>query len=549
LRTLLSHSGRTTEDGGAALLPDLASKLPDVSADGLTWTFHLKEGIHYAPPLQATQVTAGDFIRAFRREAKIGKDFYSFYFDVIRGFDDYAAGKTDTISGLEAPDPATLLIRLATPAGDLGNRLVLAATAPIPPLASQPDAPFGVATGHDKDGYGAYLVATGPYMVEGSEKLDFSLPAKQQPKLAGFLAGHFITLVRNPSWKAASDALRAAYVDRIDIKVLPGDPTSIQKMVTTGAADLDLNGNPPEQPLFDLANKVRSDPSLGSVHVARRDFVRYASFNVAVPPFDDVHIRRAFNFAVNKERIQQILGGPLDGAIAGHVALDSVENNLLIAYDPYHTAQDAGDVALAKAEVRQSRYDKNHDGVCDAAVCRDVLGLSIGFGSFPGVGKEVARDVLPLGIHIRAVAETSDKLFPAISDPKTHTPLALTIGWGKDYLNASNFFVPLFSRNQLPGNDHSLLGATPAELRGWGYKVASVPAVDDRINQCLGLYGNTQIQCWASLDQYLTEQIVPWVPLLFEQNIYLTSTRVVAYSFDQFSNAPSLDRLAVRPGS
>ena len=49
LRTLLSYNGKTTAEGGADVQPDLASALPEQSADGLTWTFTLKPGVKYAP--------------------------------------------------------------------------------------------------------------------------------------------------------------------------------------------------------------------------------------------------------------------------------------------------------------------------------------------------------------------------------------------------------------------------------------------------------------------------------------------------------------------
>jgi ABC-type transport system substrate-binding protein len=67
LRTLLSYNGQSTSGGGTLLRPDLAAALPEVSADGLTWTFHLRAGLHYAPPLQSTEITAGDFIRSVER--------------------------------------------------------------------------------------------------------------------------------------------------------------------------------------------------------------------------------------------------------------------------------------------------------------------------------------------------------------------------------------------------------------------------------------------------------------------------------------------------
>jgi hypothetical protein len=91
--------------------------------------------------------------------------------------------------------------------------------------------------------------------------------------------------------------------------------------------------------------------------------------------------------------------------------------------------------------------------------------------------------------------------------------------------------------------------ATPAQLRSWGYAVTTVPAVDDRIDQCLRLTGSAQLQCWASLDQYLMEEVVPWAPYAFESKVMVVSPRIVAFSFDQFANHPSLDRIALRPGS
>lgn len=555
LRTLLSHSGHPTDQGGANLQPDLAVKMPDVSADGMTWTFKIRRGIHYGPPLANVTVSAQDFVRALQREARIGKDFYSFYFDPIRGFEDYASGKSDSISGLETPDAQTLVIHLTQPTGDLGYRLVLPGTAPIPPSPADPSSPFGVAAGHDESGYGKYLVSTGPYMVEGADKLNFSLPAKQQPSLLGLSPGKLITLVRNPSWSATADPLRAGYPDRIEIRFPEGDQTAIAKLATTGASDVDLDYQPPIRSTLALAASVRSSPTQGSVFVGSRDFVRYVSMNLAVPPFDDIHVRRAVNFAINKARIQALDGGPFAGTIAGHTAFDSMENNLLVAYNPFKTPGNTGSVDLARQEMAQSRYDKNHDGICDAAACKNIVGLTIANPMLPlfvPIGEEIAHDLLPIGLGVRSTPKNPGMVFGTLSDPKKHAALALTTGWGKDFLNASNFIVPLFSRDQIgksSGANYSLLGATPQELAGWGYSVHSVPSIDDRITQCLRIQGAGETQCWTTLDQYITERVVPWAPLLFESKVLILSTRVVAFSFDQFANLASLDRIALKPGS
>ena len=110
LRTLMSYKGVPTADGGTQLFPDLAAAAPTVSDDQLTWTYQLKPGVHYGDPFTDVTVTAQDFIRALEREAnpKANVGGYSFYYSVIKGFDDFASGKADTISGLSAPDDSTL---------------------------------------------------------------------------------------------------------------------------------------------------------------------------------------------------------------------------------------------------------------------------------------------------------------------------------------------------------------------------------------------------------------------------------------------------------
>ena len=90
LRTLLSYNGRPTDQHGSTVYPDLAARMPEVSTEGLTWTFEVKRGIHYAPPLEDTEITArepgprpdrsapragpGLRVRAARRGSRHGTD-------------------------------------------------------------------------------------------------------------------------------------------------------------------------------------------------------------------------------------------------------------------------------------------------------------------------------------------------------------------------------------------------------------------------------------------------------------------------------------------
>lgn len=112
-RTLYSYNGKPTEDGGAELLPDLAAGIPEVSSDGLRWTFRLRTGLRYAPPFAEMEIVAADFVQALEREARVGQNAYAYHYPVIRGFDDYAHGDADSIVGLETPDPDTLVVAAA----------------------------------------------------------------------------------------------------------------------------------------------------------------------------------------------------------------------------------------------------------------------------------------------------------------------------------------------------------------------------------------------------------------------------------------------------
>jgi hypothetical protein len=130
-------------------------------------------------------------------------------------------------------------------------------------------------------------------------------------------------------------------------------------------------------------------------------------------------------------------------------------------------------------------------------------------------------------------------------------PLGLGGGWGYDYLNASTFFVPLFYGPAVSGvpamnNNVSLLGAAPDQLRGWGYRVGSVPSIDAKIEECLPVLGGAQARCWAEADQLLMEKVVPLVPYLFLTHVRTVSARVARYSFSQATSLPALDHIALK---
>jgi len=393
-------------------------------------------------------------------------------------------------------------------------------------------------------------VASGPYMVEGSAALDFSLPPDQQRPASGLVPGKAITMLRNPAWERASDGLRGAYVDRIEVSV-GGTSEQAAAAIDAGRSDLVLSAGPFPQAPPDQVRAYQADPAKGIVSVETRDAVRYVGLNLAVPPLDDVHVRKAINLVVNKSRLQEIWGGPTATEIIGHVALNSLENDLLLNYDPYATPGHAGDVEAARKEMALSRYDRDGDGMCDGPVCSNLLALGFDdsvVATNPPLSRQIQTDLRAIGIGLQLQLMPPGELFARALDPTNHVALILTALWGKDYLNASSYFVPLFAAGGIGTGNFSLLGATPEQLRKWEYHVTDVPSVDDRIGACLVQTGTAQLRCWADLDQYLMQTVVPWVPYFSETLTNVVPRRIARYSFDQFAALPALDQIAMRPG-
>jgi peptide/nickel transport system substrate-binding protein len=552
-RTLLSYNGRSTAEGGSRLQPDLAQALPDVSPDGLTWTIRIRPGLHYAPPLQDVEITAADFVRSFHRllspalaDVGFGYDFLD-----IEGAAEYQAGEQATISGLEAPDDHTLVIHLETPSGDLGSRLALVALPPLPPDPSHPDAPFGIAQGADA-GFGRSLASSGPYMLEGAEAVGISSDAEHRAAATG-ITPEGVTLVRNPSWGPESDTLRPAYADRIEIRVVESLEDAVAAL-DDGQADLVWNVVAPPQLPSETYDAFRTHPERGRAWVDRSPAVRALMMNLAVPPFDDVHVRRALSYVLDKQRLVELQGGASAAEVMGHLAPDRDEDDLLSGYDPYQTPADHGDLARAREEMARSRYDSDGDGSCDAAVCRGVRAVTR--EPYGAIAEAVAEDFGRLGVDLEVEVHDPMTFWAETTDPRARIPLITGLAYKSDYIDAGStlrifqgsFAIADETADEAPWGNMTMVGATNEQLERWGYRVRDVPNVDARIELCLNATGDERYGCWAGVDQYLMEAVVPWIPYSQDRTVTLTSPRVVSYGFDEAAGgAPSLDQIALAP--
>jgi peptide/nickel transport system substrate-binding protein len=538
LRNLYSYSGRPAEEGGAVARPDLATDYPSVSPDGLTWTIHLRQGIRYAPPYEGLTVTSDDVINglehlvAFEREARHELGGLSSYFSVIEGFDRYAAGDASSIAGFDTPDGDTLVIHLTEPAGDLVDRLAWSPAAPIP---------AGVADAHATD-YVRYLAALGPYMLEGADRLDPSGPLDTQP-IPGWSASR-ISLIRNPSWDETTDALRVAYPDRIELLVMSDPKDAMLRHAYRDGHLAWLSLTPQSLRL------LREGTLSGRVETDRMAALVFLEMNLAVPPFDDVHVRRAVNLVLDRTAIEH------DTEAAGGLVRPTwhlVPSTLVGVADGWRPRWSLGgaadgDLRAAHRELARSRYDTDGDGRCDGPVCR---ARAIAYADFPS-GDQIARALRDLGLVLDVRWVPAGASQPGVVSARRHIGAFLQLEWLADFSNASTFFLPLLYGPSIrdEGNyANSLLGAEPSQLQSWGYSVPTVPSVDDRIERCAALVDESQQRCWTSLDMHVAEKIVPWAPLLEYEFSRIVSDDVVSYDFDAAFGLPAYDRVALAPGT
>jgi ABC-type transport system substrate-binding protein len=557
VRTMMSYdvSGATRD---LRPVPDLAAAPPEISADGLTWTFRIRPGIHYAPPLEDVEITSADFVRAITRAAEQHDPEHPLlagYFEQIDGFDDYAVGNASSIVGLQTPDPTTLRIVTTRADARLLYLLALPMSAPIPPAPGDADQPLGVATGYDEPigfggagSYGGVMVASGPYMFEGAEDVDHSLPADDRAPASGFTPWRIgpekdgfptlefgsITLVRNPSWRPVDDPLRLALPDRIEL--VGGDAVELFQSLEEGDLDLVFDDVPPPPVL----ERYQEDASLRPLiqTTSGTVFFSFASFNVAMPPFDDVEVRRAVAYAMDRAAIAEEID-PLLAHVAQHFASDTTEASLLASWSAIPGTDGRGDMAAASEAMSASRYatgSRCTDPVCDGVpiVMRDTLQRA---------APELEDRLRALGLEAEIMLDPNPY---RCLNPEEQVAMCIGMGWSPDYPSADQYLGTFFaSEGQLAA---TRLGAAPQDLRRWGYDVAEVPSIDGQVERCRREIGANQAPCWARIDQYVVSELMPAIPIAEISPLRLSSPGIGTLPWDQIYLEPALDRIAVPAG-
>jgi peptide/nickel transport system substrate-binding protein len=276
---------------GLRVVPDLAAGLGRASDGGKTWTYRLRSGVTFE---DGTPVRARDVKYAVARSNYSAEltDAPRDLRDVLRGtyWGPYLDPDLDHFTGVTTPDDRTVVFHLKRPFADFDQLVASPQTAPVPRSADT------------KLHYERHPVSTGPYRFERH------------------VVGTGFTLVRNPKW--GHDPNRTALPDRIEVteKVAAAD---VDARLLAGTADADLAGAGvlPRTRATILASpdrRARADDPLTGL-------VRYAMLPAGVKPMDDLHCRRAVQYATDRNAVQAAYGGPMSGSVATNVLPPTVD--------------------------------------------------------------------------------------------------------------------------------------------------------------------------------------------------------------------------------
>jgi peptide/nickel transport system substrate-binding protein len=546
-RTLLTyyHDG----ERGNELVEDLAD-FPEVSADGLTYTFHMKDGIMFGPPL-SREITSADVEYAFRRiatESLVAQ--YAFYYEgLIDGLEVGEDPGPGGIPGIETPDDKTIVFHLTRVAPEFPFLVSMPATGPMPEEVA------GCFT--EAGEYGRYVVSSGPYMYTGTTELDASScdALTASGPISGFDPEDHSYFERNPDYDPATDSpeVRANYVDEITID-LNTNLADIFDKIERGELDGHVgSGNPPA----DVLQRYSTDPELEPMLVSGQDDrTWYITMNLTTPPFDDINVRKAVNLVMDKSSLLQAWGGPLNGNIATHIQPPALTGGTPTGeeYDPYATPNGAGDLDAAMEAMRQSAYDTDGDGLCDAPECSGIVMVNRNTSPWVEMEPVVIDSLAQIGIEVD-VREAEDH-YTIIQTVANEVPIAMNPGWGKDFPDSSSFVGFLHDGRGIAceGNfNYSLVGLTPETAEECGIDFVEVPSVDEDIDNCkqVALEGDLEAtnQCWIALDQKLMEEVVPWVPYLWPNVLSTIGPAVTAWEFDQFAGTTAFSKVAVDPSA
>jgi peptide/nickel transport system substrate-binding protein len=474
---------RSPDAAGATLVPDLALRLPEPSDGGRTYAFTLRPGMRYST---GAPVLPSDFREALERQFGTGSAGEFLIGRTLRGSERcvaHPANRCDLSAGVVADDQAgTITFHLREPNPDFLSLLALPFGMVVP--AGQPPV---TATGAPPPGTGPYVVKT-------------------------YVPGKRLALTRNPHFKLwSADAQPEGYPDSIDWRLGVDADTQVDEVIA-GGADVATADVPPEA----LKHVLTRYPT--QTHSYTPAFTYYYFMNTQAPPFDDVRVRRALNYAADRAEIVRLVGGDNVASITCQTFPPNLPG--YEQYCPYTASPGPGGTGpWTGPDMPRARQLIDDSGTAGMKVTLDRPVGATDPNLQPAPAAYIAGLLRSLGYAVAIKDLPLDEYFTVINKADS-TQIGPT-GWIPDFQTPSGFFNRAWSCDNLaPGSADN---ANPSAFCD--------PAIDRKADRARSLQARNPAaanKLWAQVDRMFTDQ-APWLALVNPRGTDLVSARVGNY--------------------
>jgi peptide/nickel transport system substrate-binding protein len=430
---------------GSEVEPGLAKEMPKISNGGKTYTLFLRPGLKYS---DGTPVKASDFPYAIERLFKVNSPGSPFYSTIV-GAEQFAKTKKGGISGIKTDDKTgEIKIDLEEPRGTFVNELALMFAAPVPQGTPDEDLSANPPPG------------TGPYTITNS-----------QP-------GRGWEYERNPYWAKANSKAMPDYptgvIDGAKVTVIRNPQTQVND-VEQGKYDW-MQNPPPADRYTEVKEKYEGTQF--EVHTTISTY--YFWMNQTKPPFNDVKVRQAVNYAVDPAALERIYSGQIKGTqqilppgMPGYEKFELYPHNM----------------AKAKQMIQEA-----HPSDMNITVWTDTESPNNEAGEYyEGVLKE-------LGFNTKLKIINADNYSTVTGNESTPELDTGWSDWFEDYPHPNDFFQPLLAGESIqPTNTYNFSRTDEPELNAKMTKLAAEQL------------GPEQEKAYAGLDKEFME-LAPWAP-------------------------------------
>ncbi|MEU6248551.1 ABC transporter substrate-binding protein [Glycomyces sp. NPDC047010] len=458
-------------DDPNAIVPDMAESLGTASEDGLTWTYTLKDGLKFdnGDPITSTELAFG-ISRAWDPEIGIGSPWLK---NTIAAPDDYLGPyQSGEHPGIETPDEKTIVFHLIAPFPEFDSVL------------AQPNAvPFPVGTGAG-DEFINDVIASGPYTVDT------------------YTPGSLIKLVRNENWDAGTDDVRKAYPDAWEFEIGLDGATIDERLIAGQGADQSA-----------IAGKVQpatlarlQSPDLAErAETAEAYCVTYMGMDTTEAPFDQLEVRQAMNYAIDRTSLQTASGGNQLALPATTIIPDAVNGHK--DFDLYPSEGNNGDPDKALELLA-------------AAGLEDGFSFTLDIRSQPimqAQAESIQQSLAKINVDVQLNVIDTSTYYETIGTPSQMSDAAIT-GWCPDWASSSSTMVPpLVDGRVITDKGNTNIG------------LFDDPAINARIDEIRAMTDlDAANVAWGDFDEQVMG-LAPMVPLLQEPSVFLPGENIANY--------------------